>query len=121
LNNHNLPDLKIVILNDNDLTGELPMMLIRMRLKKENVKLENNAGFTLPMDIDKLGAIPELNLSHMSIIGHIPPEVGLMESLTSLDLSGNAFEGSVPVALIEMLPLLSVCFLPPPPPPPTNS
>ena len=51
-------------------TGELPLEIIRMKAKGVDVRLKNNAGFTLPANIGELGDdITKLDLSNCSLTG----------------------------------------------------
>ena len=52
--------------------GELPLELIRMKIRGCKVDLSNNKGFTLPSNIGELsGEITELNLSACSLTGAV--------------------------------------------------
>ena len=44
--------------------------------------------------------LERLNLRGNRLRGSIPPELGMLRSLTHLDLSGNELDGPVPVALV---------------------
>ena len=51
-------------------TGELPLEIIRMKAKGVDVRLDNNAGFTPPLNIGELGDdITKLDLSFCSLTG----------------------------------------------------
>lgn len=44
------------------------------------------------------GAITQLALPNLGLAGTLPPQLAALRSLVQLDLSGNAFEGSIPSA-----------------------
>ena len=51
-------------------TGELPLGIIRMKAKGVDVRLNPNAGFTLPSNIGELGDdVTKLDLSDCSLTG----------------------------------------------------
>jgi hypothetical protein len=51
-------------------TGELPLRIIRMKVKGCEMILSGNTGFTLPNDLGELGDdVTELDLSGCSLIG----------------------------------------------------
>ncbi len=45
------------------------------------------------------GPVTQLSLQRSELTGEIPPELGNLSSLTSLDLGGNQFSGCVPTRL----------------------
>jgi hypothetical protein len=57
-------------------TGELPLEIIRMKAKGVDVRLNDNAGFTLPSNIGELGDdITKLDLSDCSLTGPLSTPV----------------------------------------------
>jgi len=120
-----LTNLSKLDLIGNNLSGELSLPVIRliasMRLKwgRQSVYLQSyghpsvlaGPGFTLPMNIDTLGAdITELDLSQCCLIGGIPESIGAMTHLTQLFLSKNMLTGAIPASLARLknLSVLSI-------------
>jgi hypothetical protein len=58
-------------LYDNQLSGELPLSIIQMKMRGVRVNLSNNAGFTLPSNVGELNfeGFGELDLSRCSLKG----------------------------------------------------
>ncbi|KAG6434564.1 hypothetical protein SASPL_106202 [Salvia splendens] len=54
------------------------------------------------------GAVVELNLSHMNLSGRVPDEIQLLQSLTSLNLSSNAFACPLPLSLANLTALEAI-------------
>ncbi|XP_047952432.1 probable LRR receptor-like serine/threonine-protein kinase At3g47570 [Salvia hispanica] len=46
--------------------------------------------------------VTQLNLTSMDLVGTIPPEIGNLSFLVSLDLSGNSFYGPIPPSIFNM-------------------
>ncbi|XP_042013360.1 receptor-like protein 36 isoform X2 [Salvia splendens] len=46
--------------------------------------------------------VTQLNLTSMDLVGKIPPEIGNLSFLVSLDLSGNSFYGPIPPSIFNM-------------------
>ena len=53
----------------------------------------------IPPELGSLAGLTSLNLRANALAGPIPPELGNLAGLTSLSLSGNALEGPVPAEL----------------------
>ncbi|XP_042016571.1 probable LRR receptor-like serine/threonine-protein kinase At3g47570 [Salvia splendens] len=46
--------------------------------------------------------VTQLNISSMGLVGTIPPEIGNLSFLVSLDLSENSFHGPIPSSIFNM-------------------
>ena len=46
--------------------------------------------------------VTELNISNMQLVGTIPPEIGNLSSLISLDINENSFHGPIPASLFNI-------------------
>ena len=55
--------------NSENLAGELPLSLIKMKAEGVEVYLNDNKGFTLPENVGDLTEITELDLSISSLTG----------------------------------------------------
>lgn len=54
--------------------------------------------------------VTALNISNMELVGIIPPEIGNLSFLISLDMNGNDFHGPIPRTIFK-LPFLQVLEL----------
>ncbi|KAL6905512.1 hypothetical protein ACP4OV_003113 [Aristida adscensionis] len=119
-----LPNLGILNLSRNLFTGEIPQSIVNLT-KLSNLNLEGNRiSGVIPASIGKLGSLIELNLgnnalsgtippmpvslstsldlSHNSLTGSIPSNIGFLRDLEILDLSYNNLSGSVPSSLVNL-------------------
>lgn len=46
--------------------------------------------------------VTELDVSDMGLVGTIPPEIGNLSSLVSLEMTGNSFHGHIPLSIFNM-------------------
>ena len=49
--------------------------------------------------------VTRLNISSMGLVGTIPPEIGNLSFLVSLDISENSFHGPIPPSIFDISPL----------------
>ncbi|KAL3777556.1 hypothetical protein ACHAW5_006307 [Stephanodiscus triporus] len=72
-------------------------------------------GVTCGGDEDGPRTITDLNLANVGLTGTIPPELGLLEDLEHLTLSGNMLRGSIPQEIADLKKLVTLdltgCFL----------
>lgn len=101
--------------------GELPLEIIRLKMKGVVVSLSHNTGFTLPANIGELGEdLRELDLANCSLIGaplcrahatgflptlcvllccfrgELPKELGDLVNLSALYANANRLTGEIP-------------------------
>jgi Leucine-rich repeat (LRR) protein len=76
-----------------------------MKSRGTEVLLNGNNGFTLPRKMEELGDVKELDLSHCSLIGHIPASMGALLSLKSLNLQNNKLTGEIPSSFRKLTKL----------------
>lgn len=73
-----------------------------------NWRASGNWGSTLPLEewhgvtVDEDGQVTALRLTRNGLTGPIPPELGRLTKLRSLDLSRNALSGTIPVRLADL-------------------
>lgn len=97
----NLCSLEILYLKNNDIIGDIAVMMEGLPQcawkKLQELDFSDN-GFTgtLPNLIGKFTSLTILQLSHNNLTGSIPPGIQYLAYLTSLDLSSNLFSGSLP-------------------------
>ena len=82
----NLANLTHLMLNVNQLSGEIPS------------------------EIGKLTNLEGLGLAYNQFAGEIPPEVGGLKNLTGLNLSFNQLAGKIPESICDIFPNLSFLF-----------
>ncbi|CAL4971349.1 unnamed protein product [Urochloa decumbens] len=101
--------------SNNNLTGEIPTALTDMPMLKseKTVARLDPRVFTLPIYVDvlfqyrKTNAFPKVvNLGNNNFIGVIPPEIGLLKELLSLNLSFNKLRGDIPESICNLTNLL---------------
>ncbi|CAD6341438.1 unnamed protein product, partial [Miscanthus lutarioriparius] len=102
-------------LANNSLTGEIPTSLIKMpmmRSEKTTAHLDPRV-FELPIYVDTAfqyrmaNAFPKvLNLGTNEFVGVIPPDIGLLKELLSLNLSFNRLHRDIPKSICDLTNLL---------------
>ncbi|KAJ3009330.1 UNVERIFIED_CONTAM: hypothetical protein HDU68_002748 [Siphonaria sp. JEL0065] len=91
-------------LSGNELEGYIPKWLGGfMRLEIVNLSQNRLIG-TIPVELGSLAELKVLNLSHNRLCGVIPESLDwVANTISSLDLSGNEFEGALPAGLQHAL------------------
>ena len=88
--------LRILILSDNLLEGEIPVELSRLASLEELDLSYNQFEGSIPNVIGSLLNLEHLNLSRNYLSGSIPGTFWRLEELNSLNLSNNRLSGSIP-------------------------
>ena len=89
--------LQSLKLKDNNFSGSLPPAIGNLAGLQIMLDLSNNnLSGVLPQQLGKLEMLESLNLSHNQFGGSIPSSFASMVSLSTLDVSYNDLEGSVP-------------------------
>ncbi|XP_028078768.1 probable inactive receptor kinase At5g10020 [Camellia sinensis] len=111
------PELKVIDFSLNQLNGILlPSFFNSSRLTVLNLSYNNFTG-PIPLQpfpntsfVDSIQnlSLVSLDLSHNSLTGHLPPEIGNFHNLAYLDLSNNHFEGGIPNDLPDGLKIFNV-------------
>ena len=60
-----------------------------------NLEFNNLLTGSIPPELGGLTGLESLDLSNNRLTGSIPPELGALESLTALNLAGNDFWGCI--------------------------
>ena len=68
---------------------------------------------SLPPEIGLLTSLTDLYLSDSSFTGTLPTEIGLLTSLNNLDFSSNTFTGTLPTVIGLLTSLNNLDFSPP--------
>lgn len=93
------PDIEVLLLNDNLLTGNIPPQL-RGISSLEIVSLANNyLNGTIPPSLANCPKLQKLNLGDNNFRGMIPYEFGRLSELKSLVLKNNQLSGSFPPSI----------------------
>ncbi len=100
--------LKIIQLERNQITGELPGSLLSTMAKNVQhlILSHNHIKGPIPAEIGLLDHLQYLELDHNHLNGTLPPELCQASNLTSVDLSSNHFEGDLPPCLSSGLDYL---------------
>ncbi|KAG9455914.1 hypothetical protein H6P81_000422 [Aristolochia fimbriata] len=96
----NLTHLRELELAANDLGGELPLVIGRLRTNLSELLLQDNRIHgAIPQSIANLSSLTLLNFSNNRLNGTIPPELSLLPKLERLCLSNNSFTDAIPASL----------------------
>uniref|UniRef100_A0A0D9X6N3 Leucine-rich repeat-containing N-terminal plant-type domain-containing protein n=1 Tax=Leersia perrieri TaxID=77586 RepID=A0A0D9X6N3_9ORYZ len=91
-----LPNLIVLDLCYNQLSGDLPSEISSMKNIKVLMLAENDFTGTIPPSYGQLLRLQVLDLSFNSLSGDIPPDIGNLSSLLLLILVGNQLSGEIP-------------------------
>ncbi|XP_049390398.1 LRR receptor-like serine/threonine-protein kinase RPK2 [Solanum stenotomum] len=112
LSNCSNPTIEVLSLGENVLTGELPNSLGHLKnLRILSISFNMISG-TIPASIEQLSQLEILYLGENQLKGalperYIPLNIGhVMTKLLVLDLSGNAFIGTIPYSITSVKQLL---------------
>ncbi|KAL8467244.1 hypothetical protein ACS0TY_036100 [Phlomoides rotata] len=101
---------KLTLLNlaHNRLTGKLPPLLGSL-INLEVLSLQfNSFGGEIPPEISSLDRLGKLNISWNSLNGLIPSSVSSLKSLSFLDLQGNNLSGPIPDSIGRLSSLMEL-------------
>ncbi len=103
-----LNGLKNLSLGNNEIRGTLPESLGDLK-SLESLNLRNNKlSGILPIDLGKLPKLSTLNLSVNELSGSIPTQIGNIRTLSGLFLNQNNFSGNIPIQLGNLSELVSL-------------
>lgn len=97
---NNLVDLRLLYLEGNAMSGELPDMsaLVQLgRLRLEGSSFEGDISF-----ISSLVSLTQARLGGNSFSGEIPDDIGSLQDLEELELQGNPIEGAIPDSITTL-------------------
>ncbi|RLN16453.1 Tyrosine-sulfated glycopeptide receptor 1 [Panicum miliaceum] len=110
-----LHSLYNIDISNNSLTGEIPAALMEMSMlqAQKTVAYLDTKYFELPVyqspeyQYRSFNALPQLlNLSSNDLTGTIPPNIGQLGALASLDLSFNNLSGGIPQSVCNLTNLM---------------
>ncbi|VVB09022.1 unnamed protein product [Arabis nemorensis] len=99
-----MPQLEMLKLEKNNLSGELPDLSRSKRLKKLDLSGNKFSG-VVPLGLTTFQELMDLDLSENEITGVIPSELSSCKNLVNLDLSHNNLTGEIPSSFSEFLVL----------------
>ncbi|XP_051143574.1 probable inactive receptor kinase At4g23740 [Andrographis paniculata] len=103
-----LSALQILSLKFNNISGNFPSDLLKLK-NLTALQLEfNNFNGPLPLDFTGWENLETLNLSSNGFNGSIPPSLSQLSHLTALDISNNSLSGEVPDLGIASLKQLNL-------------
>lgn len=105
----NLSHLAYLDLSENQLSGEFSNINEAQNLRHLNLAYNRFSNQDL-LHFGMPSGLEYLNLSETSLIGQIPKEVSLLNSLQILDLSKNHFNGEIPPLSSKSLQVLDVSY-----------
>ncbi|XP_004962622.1 probable LRR receptor-like serine/threonine-protein kinase At3g47570 isoform X1 [Setaria italica] len=95
----NCTQLAMLILDGNNLQGDLPSLVTDLSRSLEYLVLgSNHITGTIPTGIGNLVSLSMLYLDDNKITGPIPASIGNLHNLYTLDLSKNRFYGKIPTS-----------------------
>ncbi|MER2598997.1 MAG: leucine-rich repeat domain-containing protein [Caldilineales bacterium] len=91
-----------LILDDNNLTGTLPIQLGNLTYLRTLTLPRNLIGGALPTTLGNLIALQTLDISENQLTGALPTQLGSLAALQTLNLSNNQLSGSIPGQLANL-------------------
>lgn len=105
-----LSRLRVLNLADNQIAGEFPASVAGMRDLKHLDLSDNQLSGEIPADIGSMQMLSRVLLARNQLSGPIPSSISAMRRLADLDLSDNQLSGSIPPSLGGM-PVLATLYL----------
>ncbi|EOA25493.1 hypothetical protein CARUB_v10018834mg [Capsella rubella] len=99
---YKLPGLKSLLLSNNSFSGEISDDFFKETPQLKRVFLDNNRlSGKIPASLMQLSGLEELHMQGNQFSGEIPPLTEGNKILKSLDLSNNNLEGEIPKSIAE--------------------
>ncbi|KAM3394047.1 hypothetical protein P3S68_003048 [Capsicum galapagoense] len=98
----NLVNLAELGMEDNQITGSVPISIFNMSSVQILSLWQNNLSGFLPREIGNLTKMQHLQISGNKLIGSIPDSMSNMVGLEFLDLSHNNISGIIPMSLEKL-------------------
>ncbi|KAM4093813.1 hypothetical protein ACB094_06G147200 [Castanea mollissima] len=96
----NLTQLFKIDLHDNRFEGTIPPSLVNCQNLQILYISQNNLNGSIPQQLIGTSSSPlDINLSHNSLTGNLPFEVGNLKSIYKLDISNNNLSGEIPISI----------------------
>ncbi|XP_037423585.1 receptor kinase-like protein Xa21 [Triticum dicoccoides] len=92
-------NLEVLLLSDNQLIGEIPSAIGKLKGLTALVMQINSLSGRIPDTLGNLLNMSLLSLSHNKLSGEIPQSIGKLERLTELYLMENNLTGQIPPSL----------------------
>ncbi|KAJ0722219.1 putative leucine-rich repeat-containing, plant-type, leucine-rich repeat domain superfamily [Helianthus annuus] len=104
------PKLELLALRGNNLTGQLPEKLGRLKNLVSMDLAYNQLTGNIPDSVGNLSLLKTLQMNINQLTGSIPDTIGRLSSLNFLDLSYNQLNGSLPKSIgrLRLLQFLTV-------------
>jgi hypothetical protein len=94
-----LANLRILGLNNNQLSGPIPVQLASLANLRLLLLANNGLSGAIPASLGGLGNLTHLVLARNQLEGPIPSQLGNLGQLSVLMLNGNRLSGSIPTSL----------------------
>ncbi|XP_043705123.1 putative receptor-like protein kinase At3g47110 [Telopea speciosissima] len=102
----NLTQLVELDLHNNSLQGSIPVSLVNCQSLQILYLCHNKLNGTIPKEIIGLPSISiAFNLSHNSLSGPLPFEIGQLQNVGAMDISYNNLSGEIPPTLADCMSL----------------
>ncbi|TVU30657.1 hypothetical protein EJB05_22288, partial [Eragrostis curvula] len=102
----NMTQLNLLLLSTNYLEGRIPATLGNLSMLR-SIDISNNLlTGKIPQEVISISSLTEVcNLSSNALSGPIPPQIGHLVNLVTVDLSSNKLSGEIPSTLGNCLEL----------------
>jgi Leucine-rich repeat (LRR) protein len=103
-----MASLSILSLTDNQISGSIPTELSNLTNLTKLLLNNNLMTGPIPAKLGSLSKLTIINLGSNDLTGSIPPELGSLSNLESLALGGNNLTGTIPPELGNLSKITSI-------------